>query len=129
MQRAFWSFLLRWSLALLAVFCGWLVGLAGYMMATNAGGHDEHFYAVWSGYFCLAAWIMVGAPLAALAPNLSSTPRVILATVLTGLLGTVMVVLFFGGFGLPFAALGFVTAAVSMLAYSALVRTFPWGAR
>jgi hypothetical protein len=83
-----------------------------------------------SGMFCLFAWFLVGLPLALSDLDVSSNlRRLASATVVSGLAGVLMIILFFG-FSLStpffvFGGLAFMTAAVSMLVYAALTCILP----
>jgi hypothetical protein len=120
----------RWAAALVGVICGWVVNFFVYINTTNASAVDRQSWLYWTGRFCLLAWFVVGLPLAALDADVSSTlQRLAAATALSGLVGVLMIVLFFGfqpsAAFLIFGGLAFMTAAISMLVYAALTRILP----
>ena len=81
--------------------------------------------------FCLLAWFLVGLPLALSDLDVSSTlRRLASATLVSGLAGVLMIILFFGFPPLStaffvFSGLAFMTAAISMLVYAALTYVLP----
>jgi hypothetical protein len=128
MLRPFLKFPGRWGAALIAIGCGWLLNFIVYLNTAHAFPPDPMIWAFRTGVFCLGAWVLVGLPLAIWDPDVCSTRRrMLLATVLCGLTGFLMMLLFFGTFPPVsvfsiFGGLAFITAAVSMLAYAALTR-------
>ena len=120
----------RWASALVGVASGWVVNFFLYINIANASSGDRISWLYWTGMFCLLAWFLVGLPLALSDIDVSSTlRRLALAMVVSGLVGVLMIVFFFGfpvstGF-FVFGGLAFMTAAVSMLAYAALTRILP----
>lgn len=104
--------------AFAAVFCGWLAGFLAYLAAANGSPHDQTVWASWTAAFCLAAWLLIGLPLAAANPDLSTLPRAAIAIAASGCAGAAMTAVFF--FSLtpgPIPLLAFLTGAGSMLAY------------
>ncbi len=120
----------RWASALVGVASGWVVNFFVYINIANASSGDRLGWLYWTGMFCLLAWFLVGLPLALLDFDVSSTlRRLASATVISGLVGVLMIILFLGfqvsiGFFM-FGGLAFMTAAVSMLVYAALTRIIP----
>jgi hypothetical protein len=117
--------LTRWAIALIALACGWAFGFLVYLMIAAASPADRQSWAVWTALFCLAAWFLIGLPLAILGPDLSSVGRVAMATLLCGLAGALMICGFFQSLAALFSVfslLAFLTAAASMLVYAALLR-------
>ena len=120
--------LIRWGVALIAVRLGWLfgiasyvVGLAFYLLLVPSGSFfGLGRYGIVSGLFCLAAWIIVGLPLAIWDPKFSSRTRVLTATIMSGGIGLLMMVVVLRPARLTFNVfplLAFLTAAFSMLTY------------
>jgi hypothetical protein len=124
------KFLARWISALVGVASGWAVNFLVYINIANASSRDRMSWLYWTGIFCLIAWLVVGLPLASSNLDVSSSlRRLALATVVSGLVGILMIVLFFG-FSLStpffvFGGLAFMTAAVSMLVYASLTCILP----
>jgi hypothetical protein len=124
------KFLARWISALVGVASGWAVNFLVYVNIANASSRDRMSWLYWTGIFCLIAWFVVGLPLASSNLDVSSSlRRLALATVVSGLVGVLMIVLFFG-FSLStpffvFGGLAFMTAAVSMLVYASLTCILP----
>jgi hypothetical protein len=124
------KFLARWISALVGVASGWAVNFLVYINIANASSRDRMSWLYWTGIFCLIAWFVVGLPLASSNLDVSSSlRRLALATVVSGLVGVLMIVLFFG-FSLStpffvFGGLAFMTAAVSMLVYASLTCILP----
>lgn len=120
----------RWASALVGVASGWVVNFFVYISIANASSGDRISWLYWTGMFCLLAWFLIGLPLALSDLDVSSTVRRLAsATVMSGLAGVLMIILFFGfqvsiGFFF-FGGLAFMTAAVSMLVYAALTRIIP----
>jgi len=115
----------RWASALVGVACGWVLNFFVYINIANASPGDRKSWLYWTGMFCLFAWLFVGLPLASADVDVSSTPRRLAsATAVSGLIGVLMIILFFGvALSTPFFVFGglaFMTAAVSMLVYAAL---------
>jgi hypothetical protein len=115
---------------LVGVASGWAVNFLVYINIANASSRDRMSWLYWTGIFCLIAWFVVGLPLASSNLDVSSSlRRLALATVVSGLVGVLMIVLFFG-FSLStpffvFGGLAFMTAAVSMLVYASLTCILP----
>src|SRR5215831_12750460 len=109
----------RWASALVGVASGWAVNFLVYINIANTSSRDRMSWLYWTGIFCLIAWFVVGLPLASSNLDVSSSlRRLALATVVSGLVGVLMIVLFFG-FSLStpffvFGGLAFMTAAVSI---------------
>lgn len=118
--------LIRWATALVALACGWMFGFVVYIMIAAASPADMQAWAAWTAMFCLAAWFLIGLPLAIQGPDLSSTGRIAIATLLCGLAGALMICCFFRTMAALFSffsLLAFLTAAASMLVYAALLRS------
>ncbi len=123
--------LIRWGAALFATLTGWIFGFASFLIlefsVSRAPGPlapGLRGYGIASGLFCLGAWVVVGLPLAVWNPDLSSGKRPLTATLLCGVIGCTMVVLFFRSFSFIsiFLLLAFITATISMLTYISLIR-------
>ena len=129
-MRDLLKFLGRWASAFFGVASGWAVNFLVYINIANASSRDRMSWLYWTGIFCLISWFVVGLPLASLNLDVfSSLRRLALATVVSGLVGVLMIVLFFG-FSLStpffvFGGLAFMTAAVSILVYAALTCILP----
>ena len=110
-------------IALIAVISGWLTGFSVYLLIAGAAPVDERFWAMCTGLFCLAAWFVVGAPLAVLNPNLSTISRALIAVILSGLAGMCMLFAVFAAIAINvISLLAFLTAAVSMAVYVMISR-------
>lgn len=117
--------LARWGIALTSIFFGWLTGFLLYLAIAYGSPRDQIVWAIWTGCFCVVAWLLIGVPLAVLDPDLSSAWRSAVAVLATGCIGVAMLVLFFREFALnPIFLLAFLTAATSMLIYTVLLRAF-----
>lgn len=113
----------RWGAALAAVAFGWFACYCVWtLVAPGAGAHDRASWAGWTGGFCVSAWALFGLPLAAINPDLSSPLRIVVAVVICGLTGDLILLIFFMGLNLVFGLLAFLTAATSMLVYVFLLR-------
>jgi hypothetical protein len=129
-MRRLFKFLGRWASALVGVTSGWLINFFVYINIANASALDRQSWLYWTGMFCLLAWFLVGLPLSLSDLDVSSTRgRLVSATAMSGLVGVLMIVVFFG-FSLStpffvFGGLAFMTAAVSMLVYAALRNILP----
>jgi hypothetical protein len=129
-MRGLFKFLGRWASALVGVASGWLINFFVYINIANASALDRQSWLYWTGIFCLLAWFLVGLPLSISDLDVSSTRgRLVSAMAASGLVGVLMIVLFFG-FSLStpffvFGGLAFMTAAVSMLVYAALRNLLP----
>jgi hypothetical protein len=114
----------RWGMALIALISGWLTGFVVFLLIARASPLDEPFWAVCTGLFCLAAWFVVGAPLAVLNPNLSTIFRALTAVILSGFIGMGMLFAFLGAIAINvISLLAFLMGAVSMAVYVLISRS------
>ena len=130
------QFLLRWSAALLGIFCGWLFELVVFLpfSDTLSRGFDAAEFI--SLYFA-AAWLLFGLPLAVWGPRLSSAGRIALACIVCGFIGALIPGVLLRSESTQFLRLllplprnyrlwliSFMPAAISMLVYALIVRRY-----
>jgi hypothetical protein len=129
-------FALRWAAALIGLCCGWICHAAGWVVyAPSEPWRALKAAAVMAVYF-VAAWFMVGLPLAFWGPRLNSKIRIASASVVSGWIGLLIGYQVIGGLHRPllpqlipylfypnrFWFLTFVPAAVSMVVYCVICR-------
>ncbi len=118
---------LRWVAALVGITLGWAAAAALLSFVTGWSA-DSYVMAVWIGFFCLAAWLLIGLPLAVLNPDFATASPAVAAIMLTGVTGAGMVTICLWphwsagpGAGL-FLLGGFIAGSVAMAGYVTLSR-------
>jgi len=130
-------FILRWAVAFVGVCCGWLFDLIALLNLSDTASLGLRDAEAITVYF-VAAWLLFGFPLAVWGPRLSSAARIVLGCIICGWLGALIPALILGvglktvlmvflpvGSYFKVWLISFPPAAISMLAYTLIVRASP----